>query len=216
MAATKVTIKFIPKNKDIVFDQLNTYRVNDDGSYLLGDLYSGQKKSIVLETLIPAMPIGEGQDIGTFEIQYQDTSSSEIKEEINSIPVIIDVVSAAEFENEAADRDVTLEAAYLLVAKAKSEGIKLADEHKFDEASKILLQNADVLEGLGLNDSRLNDEIKELRQRARNLRERREEFYTIREKKRMFYEADKMGKAHIASYQLMRDRRKDDDEDDDN
>ncbi len=213
MAATKVTIKFIPKNKDIVFDQLNTYRVNDDGSYLLGDLYSGQKKSIVLETLIPAMSIGEGHDIGTFEIQYQDTSSSEIKEEMQSIPVTIDVVSAAEFENETADRDVTLEAAFLLVAKAKSEGIKLADEHKFDDASKILLQYADVLEELDLNDSRLNDEIKELRQRARNLRERREEFYTIREKKRMYYEADKMSKAHMVSYQLMRDRRKDDDED---
>ena len=128
MAATKVTIKFIPKNKDIVFDQLNTYRVNDDGSYLLGDLYSGQKKSIVLETLIPTMSIGEGQDIGTFEIQYQDTSSIEIKEEMQSIPVTIDVVSAAEFENETADRDVTLEAAFLLVAKAKSEGIGSVEE----------------------------------------------------------------------------------------
>lgn len=213
LAANQVTIKFIPKNKDIVFDQLNTYRVNEDGSFLLGDLYSGQKKSIVLETLIPALQLGEGQDLGTIEIKYQDTSSSEIKEETFSLPVTIDVVSAAEFENETANRDVTLEAAYLLVAKAKSEGIKLADEHKFDEASKILLQYANVLEGLGLNDSRLNDEIKELRLRARNLRERREDFYTIREKKRMFYEADKMSKAQMVSYSLMRDRRKDDDVD---
>jgi len=213
MAATKVTIKFIPKNKDIVFDQLNTYRDNDDGSYLLGDLYSGQKKSIVLEALIPAMSIGEGHDIGTLKIQYQDTSSSEIKEEMHSISLTIDVVSAAEFENEAVDRDVTLEAAFLLVAKAKSEGIKLADEHKFDEASKVLLQYADVLEDLGLNDSILNSEIDELRQRARNLRERRDDFYTIREKKRMYYEADKMSKAQMVSYHLMRERRIDDDED---
>ena len=210
LVATNVVVKFVPNNHELTFDQLNTYRVNPDKSFLLGDLYSGQKKSIVLELLIPAMPVSNDNEIGTIEISYQDTSNNEIEEKNQSIPVTIDVVSSYDFENEIPNKDVTLEAAFLLVAKAKSEAIKLADESRYDDAAKILLQYADTLEQLNLNNSRLNNEINELRIRARNLQERREEFYTMSEKKRMFYESDKMAKANMVSYSMMKNRRNDD------
>jgi hypothetical protein len=67
-----------------------------------------------------------------------------------------------------------------------------------------------MLEELKLNDSQLTYEIEALRQRARNLKDYGEDYYTIREKKRMFYESDKMAKANIASYEDMIARRKDD------
>ena len=43
-----------------------------------------------------------------------------------------------------------------------------------------------MLEELKLNDSQLNYEIEALRQRARNLQEYGEDYYTTREKKRMY------------------------------
>jgi hypothetical protein len=203
-------VEFVPKDPELWFDQLNTYRVNDDHSYLLGDLYSGQKKSIVLEASFPAMAVGENHEIGTIEIKYMDVTTSDMQEKSRSIPVTIDVVSAADFQNETVDRAVTLESAFLLVAKAKSEGIKLADKQEFAKASQILIECAEMLEELKLNDSQLNYEIEALRQRARNLKDYGEDYYTIREKKRMFYESDKMAKANIASYEDMIARRKDD------
>ena len=210
LSATQVEVEFVPKDPELWFDQLNTYRVNDDHSYLLGDLYSGQKKSIVLEASFPAMAVGENHEIGTIEIKYMDVTTSDMQEKSRSIPVTIDVVSAADFQNETVDRAVTLESAFLLVAKAKSEGIKLADKQEFAKASQILIECAEMLEELKLNDSQLNYEIEALRQRARNLKDYGEDYYTIREKKRMFYESDKMAKANIASYEDMIARRKDD------
>ena len=209
LAATKITVKFVPKNSGLKVAQLNTYRINNDNSFLLGDLYSGQKKSLIIEASLPALEIGQYHEIGTIEVQYDAVTEGEIKQKTQTIPVTIDVVSSVDFEKETPNRIVTLESAFLLVARAKSEGIRLADNQEFDQASDILLKYADTLEKLNLNDSRLDNEIADLRRRAENLRFYKEDFYTLKEKKRMFYESDKMAKANMASYDHMIKRRKD-------
>ena len=66
-----------------------------------------------------------------------------------------------------------------------------------------------MMEALNLVDARLHDEVMNLRDRARNLRKYGVDFYTPKEKKRMYYEKEMMLKSKMASYDSMISRRKD-------
>ena len=65
------------------------------------------------------------------------------------------------------------------------------------------------ISNLNLDNEQLNNEVADLRSRAQNMRQFKDDFYTVREKKRMFYESDKMAKSEMISYQKMKERRKD-------
>lgn len=131
------------------------------------------------------------------------------RDESISMPITIDVVSEKIFQNEVPNKDVTLEAAFLLVARAKAKSITLADNGKYDDAAEILDNYASLISNLNLDNEQLNNEVADLRSRAQNMRQFKEDFYTVREKKRMFYESDKMAKSEMISDQKMKGRRKD-------
>ena len=209
MAASQVSLTFKPKEQGLTFEQLNTYKKNTNESYSLGDFFSGQSKSILFEMGLPPMPLGENTHIGDVEITYRSTTGDEITDESISMPITIDVVSEKIFQNEVPNKDVTLEAAFLLVARAKAESISLADNGKYDDAAEILDNYASLISNLNLENEQLNNEVSDLRSRAQNMRQFRDDFYTVREKKRMFYESDKMAKSEMISYQKMKGRRKD-------
>ena len=209
MAASQVSLTFKPKEQGLTFEQLNTYKKNKDESYSLGDFFSGQSKSILFEMALPPMPLGENTHIGDVEITYRSTTGDEITDESISMPITIDVVSEKIFQNEVPNKDVTLEAAFLLVARAKAESISLADNGKYDDAAEILYNYASLISNLNLDNEQLNTEVADLRSRAQNMRQFKDDFYTVREKKRMFYESDKMAKSEMISYQKMKGRRKD-------
>ena len=155
------------------------------------------------------MTLGENICIGAVEIKYRSTAGDEITDESISMPITIDVVSENIFQNEVPNKDVTLEAAFLLVARAKAESISLADNGKYDDAAEILDNYASLISNLNLDNEQLNNEVADLRSRAQNMRQFKDDFYTVREKKRMFYESDKMAKSEMISYQKMKGRRKD-------
>lgn len=209
MAASQVSLTFKPKEQGLTFEQLNTYKKNTDESYSLGDFFSGQSKSILFEMALPPMPLGENTHIGDVEITYRSTTGDEITDESISMPIKIDVVPEKIFQNEVPNKDVTLEAAFLLVARAKAESITLADNGKYDDAAEILDNYASLISNLNLENEQLNNEVSDLRSRAQNMRQFKDDFYTVREKKRMFYESDKMAKSEMISYQKMKGRRKD-------
>lgn len=209
MAASQVSLTFKPKEQGLTFEQLNTYKKNTDESYSLGDFFSGQSKSILFEMALPPMPLGENTYIGDVEITYRSTTGDEITDESISMPITIDVVSEKIFQNEVPNKDVTLEAAFLLVARAKAKSITLADKGKYDDAAEILDNYASLISNLCLDNEQLNNEVADLRSRAQNMRQFKDDFYTVREKKRMFYESDKMAKSEMISYQKMKERRKD-------
>ena len=209
MAASQVSLTFRPKEQGLTFEQLNTYKKNTDESYSLGDFFSGQSKSILFEMALPPMPLGENTYIGDVEITYRSTTGDEITDESISMPITIDVVPEKIFQNEVPNKDVTLEAALLLVARAKAKSITLADNGKYDDAAEILYNYASLISNLNLDNEQLNNEVADLRSRAQNMRQFKDDFYTVREKKRMFYESDKMAKSEMISYQKMKGRRKD-------
>ena len=209
MAASQVSLTFKPKEQGLTFEQLNTYKKNKDESYSLGDFFSGQSKSILFEMALPPMPLGKNTYIGDVEITYRSTTGNEITDESISMPIKIDVVPEKIFQNEVPNKDVTLEAAFLLVARAKAKSITLADKGKYDDAAEILDNYASLISNLNLDNEQLNNEVADLRSRAQNMRQFKDDFYTVREKKRMFYESDKMAKSEMISYQKMKGRRKD-------
>jgi hypothetical protein len=86
---------------------------------------------------------------------------------------------------------------------------KLDKKRKYDDAAEILDNYASLISNLNLDNEQLNNEVADLRSRAQNMRQFKDDFYTVREKKRMFYESDKMAKSEMISYQKMKGRRKD-------
>ena len=86
---------------------------------------------------------------------------------------------------------------------------KLDKKRKYDDAAEILDNYASLISNLNLDNEQLNNEVTDLRSRAQNMRQFKDDFYTVREKKRMFYESDKMAKSEMISYQKMKERRKD-------
>jgi len=209
MSASQVSVTFRPLNPQLNYKQLNSFKMEVDGTFTLGDFYSGQSKALIMELEIPPMLSGKNQHVGDLVISYKDTISDTINDESLTIPVHIDVVIDSEFKNETPDKDVLLESAFLLIAKAKSNSIAFADRGEYDNAANELEHYADLIARFNLNNEFIKHEINELRQRAEKLRRDRDEFYSIKEKKRMFYESEKMSKSDILSYDRMFDRRKD-------
>lgn len=211
LVATDLELKIVPANDNIRFEQLNTYRVSGTNKYLLGDVYEDQIKSLILEFELPEMEIGQDIEIGHIEVSYRDTTGEESTIKTLKIPVKIDVVSKEDFLKITPDKDVVIAAAYLTVARGKAEAIKLADRREFERAADLLEKYAADIEKLveryQLNDSRLINDIKELRDRAQNLRNRGEEYYNPIERKRMYYESDMLMKSKSSSYDAMINRR---------
>jgi len=124
-----------------------------------------------------------------------------------TLPVTISVIPASEFNNTAPDHEVTLEACFLVVARAKAESLAFADKGQYSKAADLLDKYVSDLKRLDLADAALLEELYLLESRARELRERGRDFYTANERKRMFHEADMMSKSRLANYQAMMNRR---------
>jgi hypothetical protein len=124
-------------------------------------------------------------------------------EELGCLQLAVDAVDAAKFQTITADPHVTLEACFLVVARAKVESIKLADQGHFKEAADLLEKYSNALRSLNLSNPALNTELDELELRAEQLRRKGNDSYTAREKKRMHYEADMMSKNRMVQYSSM-------------
>jgi len=207
LMGTKLEVEFVTNLKNIQYDQLNTYHISKENYFVLGDIYSKQKKSLLLELKLPPLEVNESLIIGEIKVNYVDKSSQPSDTKSTTLPISIEVVNNEEFENFIPEIEVNLQTALLLIAKAKAEAIKLSDEGKFEDAAKLIEEFVKIIENMSLDDNLLKSEIDELQHRGRELRTRKDEFYTNIEKKRMFFESDKMSKSNHVSYNMMVSRR---------
>jgi len=212
LTASDFELKVVLADENISFNQLNTYRTTDGNRFLLGDVYEGQVKSIVLEFKLPKMEIGQGIEIGHIEVSYRDASEGEEGIRNLKIPLKIDVVNKKDFSKISPNKDVVIASAHLTVARGKREAIKLSDRGKYEEAAGLLEEYADAIEELinryKLDVPRLIADISELRERAQNLRSRGAAYYSRTERKRMYHESDMLMKSKLASYDAMMNRRR--------
>lgn len=187
---------------------LNTYRRLQNGNYLVGDLFSGRRKSLVVEVNVMPQKHTGVFELGQFQVSYcSEGPEGPVENQLN-LPVQVQVVSQEEFRNQTPDPEVTLEAALLAAARVRLEAIRLADEHRFEEASLALEDCANGLERLQIRNPVLAREIMELRQLAENLRMRGLEFYSPTERKRAYYSSDlySKGRADKVAAMLRRQR----------
>ncbi|MEI7813035.1 MAG: VWA domain-containing protein [Ignavibacteria bacterium] len=210
IAATDVSVVFTPKVRGLKVSQLNNYRQNGTNSYEIGDIYSGQGKILILETEIPPQHEQGSIDLADIRINYRDVNKDGMPLETVEKTAVISVVSAGEFSLQQAGHDVTLNAALLYIADIKSRMMKLANQGKFKEASETASATVTGLEALGIKDTVLDNEIQDLKIRAKGFDERGEKYYSPREKKRMYYESEMVLKNSLPQYDSMKSRRKED------
>ena len=206
LSASNCSIRFTMEKDSIIYQQLNNY-VYREGKFILGDVYGGQSKSIIVEMTIPAFKTPGEYSIGLFTIEYDDVEMPEVVRRKITEKVVIQVVSEKEFETVSPDMEVTIQSILLMIAKAKDLAMEKADKGDFDAASNILLQCVKNISEIGVSDERIQSELSAMTQRAHDLKERREMFYDRVQSKRMYYEKEMMMKNRMSSYNMMMDRR---------
>ncbi len=205
LVATDCTVTFKGTN-GVTATLLNNYAVTGTNTWLMGDISTVEERSLVLELEVPAIgKAGTELQVGEFEVNWSSMTDNG-RLDSTKVSACVRVVTAEEFEQTVPDRIVVIEAAMQAAAQAKREARTLALQRKFDEAADVLERYAVALEGLGLNDPCLNDEIKDLRERAVKMRFDRERFYNPKMNKMMAYEAEMMSKGRKSSYMSMKQR----------
>jgi Ca-activated chloride channel family protein len=206
IVATDCQVMFVPEIQNLLYSQLNSYPVLENGYWLVGDIYGNKKRTLVLECTVPPMSADQNLSMGHFLISYKDAATVAVTHKVE-IQAIIGAISPNAFMSISADRDVTIEAWYLVIARAKAEAIKLSDRDLFEEAAQLLENYAKELQAVVAGDPFLEKELRNLRRRAEKLRENGTSYYTSMARKRMHHESDMMSKSKLGSYAAMLSRR---------
>ncbi len=197
-------VSFDPMLPGLTFQQLNNYREPAPGRFWVGDAYGGQEKGIVLELSIPRQQISRQLTLGNLIFRGQQMTDIGPKEFFSELPVTISVISEIDFLLVRPDRHVSLQAAYLTVARAKQSAIELADKRQFNEAAAILERCVRVLTELDLRDHTLDEYLSDLAEQAQALREQKEYFYDRMTRKRLYTEGEVLATSAQSSYGAMR------------
>ncbi|MFB3787787.1 MAG: VWA domain-containing protein [bacterium] len=206
VAATGFQIRFAPSLPGVQAAQLNNYGQPAADVYYLGDILEGIPKHLVLEVKLPPARQEGRVEIGRLEFLFHEAVETGFQGRREEFPVELDVVALDEFASIIPVREVTLQAAYLTVAAVKAESIRLSDQGHFQEAAAVLENCANTLREMQLHDPRLDRMIQELFDSARQLRERGEQYYTPRQRKQMYFEAELTQKSQTAKADRMRQR----------
>lgn len=149
--------------------QLNTYPVETQGGKLifrLGDLYTDEVKTLLIELFIPALEqLGE-VEIARIRFDYDELLGDEVHHRSIELPIVVNAVAAGELPEQAANQEVTKSALLLSAARAREEAIKQADRGRFDDARQTLTTAADQIQTSGLDDPDLQTEHDMLREEA--------------------------------------------------
>jgi Ca-activated chloride channel family protein len=206
--AGDVTVRFVPALDGLRVEQLNTYAVADDGIWRLGDLFGSRARHLVLEIAADALAAGEDGRavIGHVQVSWRKATGAGFESDSCTLPVTVGLAPREELVNVSPDREVTLQAAFLVASRAQAGAIELADQGSFDKAAALLEACAAQLDGLGLDDEALAGRVGDLRGRADRLRHERERFYDARQRKLMYTEREYMAKGRFDKMSSMHAR----------
>jgi len=195
LSVTGCEVTFVPSKQIIGFDQMNTFAEPQHGTYVLGDVYGGVTKRLVLELRVQAMKQPGPFSAGTFTINYKDAAEDGLKDRTMTLDVAMEAVTREEFNSVEPDQMVSCQAALCLGAIAKKKARELAVDGRFDDAAGVLDASAEAIAVLNLDDAAVKDLVKDLKTRARRMRQEREQFFTGRERKRMYHESNMTSKS---------------------
>ncbi len=157
-----VRITFTDQVKEV--RQLNAYPVKEGAmarTYRLGDLYSGEVKTLVLELVIPSLAVLEPQQIATVHFAYDELTADGIAHRENEIGVQVNMTSS-EMVPAPEQAQVTQAVLLLQAANARQEAVQHADRGQFDEASRVLKAVAAEIAQAPITNDQLQEEQRAL------------------------------------------------------
>ena len=205
--AADVKVGFAPA-KGLRLGQLNTYAVEGDGVWRIGDLFGTQPRFLVLEIGADRLDPADGGafTLGQVEVRWRQATEGGFEPASLVLPVSVGFAAKEDLAGARPDHEVTLQAAFLLAARAIERSLRTADEGRFDQAGADLETCAEYLDRLGLGEARLDEVIADLRARARRLKEEREFYYDALERKSMYMHGHYMSRGHFAKLAAMQAR----------
>lgn len=208
LVASEVSIGIHFQTPATQAEQLNTYRVLDGRRYEIGDLYGGQARSLVLEITVPARQETGVLDLGILDLRYRDLADERMPWREERMALKVEVVSAERFATVEPDREVTVEAVLLQLARAKKEVLTLADEGRFEDAAARAMDAAEEARRLKLMEPRVDREIADLLDVAGQIRLHGRAYYTRDRRKEMYFRSSYAMNSKLAQLNEMMRRKR--------
>lgn len=140
VVAQNVSLEIRPHAAVEVLGVLNEYPMVEVAGGVqveLGDAYAGELRRVVLQLHVPHLAALGPATIAELKLRYVSVGD-EIAQHAVTIPVVANVVSAAEAARAVPDAEVREEILVLRAAKARDEAIRLADAGSFEVAQAML------------------------------------------------------------------------------
>ncbi|MBN1562409.1 MAG: VWA domain-containing protein [Anaerolineae bacterium] len=135
-------------------------------AFKLGDLFSDELKTLVLELSIPALKNLGRVEVAHLRFEYDELQEDGVEHRVIEVPVWVNVAQSTDAESQLPDPAVTKAALLLEAARAREDAIKEADRGEFETASQILKNTADKMRASGLTDDELDAQHDMLREEA--------------------------------------------------
>ncbi|HVE42055.1 MAG TPA: VWA domain-containing protein [Planctomycetota bacterium] len=207
LAVQRLKVRFEPSAKGVTAAQLNAYRSETEGVWILGDVYGGNCKSVVLEVEVPPLPPGRKVRIGELHLSGERTRNGEWKEFSEVLPLVLDIVPEEEFAAQKVNLEVALQAIGLIVAAARAKAGELAQRQDFEGAARALKDCANGLEQMGISAPEIAAHLELLRMEASQMEHGREAYYTSTMHKDWYTEYYLAGRGKFSHLENMRARR---------
>ncbi len=206
LGATGTMVRFISHVKGLSAGQFNYFDRDNQGRYIIGDVYYRRERTLLLELDIPAQSAEGILQLGELEVSYRQPGRSEEPVKTETFPVTISIVSDEEFAGVRPDPEVIKHLCRILIARAKLKMLDLMRKGKFKEADKEIKKVTAKVKQFNLNDDEINGEIEVLEER-RHLMLDHGHAYFISDQKRLFFESSNAGSGRIYANRAMYERR---------
>jgi Ca-activated chloride channel homolog len=115
----------------------------------LGDAYAGDRRRVVLALHVPSVAALGVAKVADLVVRYVAVGE-EVAEHTLTVPVAVNLVSAEEAAAAGPDLAVREEVLVLRAARARDEAVRLADEHRYEDAEALLTQTKAELHAAGM------------------------------------------------------------------
>ena len=143
--AQNVNVKLAPK-KGVKIDGIYGYMAEDKGAeqnISLGDMYSNETKSILVEFSMPSLPEGF-HDLFNIEWSYVDVTDG-VKECCSTLTISAEVTKDIEKLSEAVDFNVDKQVEITKSARKLEEAMHLFDEGDLETGKNVLYAQAAIM-----------------------------------------------------------------------
>ncbi|MBW3651816.1 MAG: VWA domain-containing protein [Actinobacteria bacterium] len=147
VVAQNVSIEIRPGDDVDLVEVLNRYPatpVAGGVQLALGDAYGGERRAVVFALHVPALAELGMAKVADVVLRYVGVGDQIAAHEL-TLPLMVNVVSAAEAASAQADHAVVEEVVVLEAAKARDEARRLADEGDFTGGQRLLRASAHQL-----------------------------------------------------------------------